>query len=79
MQRVKGNEQHHSSERVEKSAQKKLKTSLTEPALLEMDGKRVNVAGRLILICLFGLDWNFRAAAISSSIPPMSDSEHALP
>jgi hypothetical protein len=40
MQRVKGNEQHHSSERVEKSAQKKLKTSLTEPALLEMDGKR---------------------------------------
>jgi len=42
MQRVKGNEQHHSSERVEKSAQKKLKTSLTEPALLEMDGKRVN-------------------------------------
>jgi len=41
MQRVKGNEQHHSSERVEKSAQKKLKTSLTESALLEMDGKRV--------------------------------------
>jgi hypothetical protein len=38
MQSVKGNEQHHSSERVEKSAQKKLKTSLTESALLEMDG-----------------------------------------
>jgi hypothetical protein len=41
MQRVKGNVQHHSSERVEKSAQKKLKTSLTESALLEMDGKGV--------------------------------------
>jgi len=38
MQRVKGNEQDHSLERVEKSAQKKLKTSLTESALLEMDG-----------------------------------------
>jgi hypothetical protein len=50
MQRVKGNEQHHSSERVEKSAQKKLKTSLTEPALLEMDGKRVPVLDRLSAI-----------------------------
>ena len=38
MQRVKGNEQDHSLERVEKSAQKKLKTSLTGSALLEMDG-----------------------------------------
>ena len=39
MQRVKGNEQDHSLERVEKSAQKKLKTSLTESASLEMAGK----------------------------------------
>jgi hypothetical protein len=38
MQRVKGNEQYHSLERVEKCAQKKLKTNLTESALLEMDG-----------------------------------------
>jgi hypothetical protein len=42
MESVKGNEQHHSSERVEKSAQKKLKTSLTESALLEMDGNATN-------------------------------------
>jgi hypothetical protein len=38
MQRVKGNEQHHTSERREKCAQKKPNTSLTESALLEMDG-----------------------------------------
>jgi hypothetical protein len=42
MQRVKGNEQDHSSERVENSAQKKLNTSLTESALLEMDGNATN-------------------------------------
>jgi hypothetical protein len=42
MPRVNGNEQDHSSERVEKCAQEKLKTSLTEPALLEMDGNPTN-------------------------------------
>jgi len=46
MQRVKGNEQDHSLERVEKSAQKKLKTSLTESALLEMDGNATQYKGR---------------------------------
>jgi hypothetical protein len=57
MQRVKGNEQQHSSERVEKSAQKKLKTSLTELALLEMDGKRVSrdlsglYLGAVLVVC----------------------------
>ena len=46
MQRVKGNEQDHSLERVGKSAQKKLKTSLTESALLEMDGNATQYKGR---------------------------------
>jgi hypothetical protein len=56
MQRVKGNEQHHSSERVEKSAQKKLKTSLTESALLEMDGNHPPYQ-RVLFRQKIKLDW----------------------
>jgi hypothetical protein len=38
MQRVKGNEQHHSSERVEKSAQKKAQNELDRVSVVR-DGR----------------------------------------